>query len=266
MNSSLLLHWYIENLSIRNNPRASTLPIGTWQPSLSDFPPLTYPFQNKTMKFLVTDKVHNQHPQFQERMIVAVHCLKIPSSCFHIRQQHSEELFGLSDVDQWKATVQKYAFQLCVHGGGLDPSTKAWETMMLGTIPIIEHSSLDDAYEQLPVAYVQNMTEFVRLKSEKEQQQMMQHWSEKLRPYYTPGTRENALFKGRLQIFHWFRQMLRPFLLQQKVSTQKAQSAQFSEKQLRYDFGYLRGLPPSILWQFWERYSHPIQTSILAVV
>ena len=33
----------------------------------------------------------------------------------------------------------------------LDPSPKAWEAIIAGTIPIIEHSTLDDAYSQLPV-------------------------------------------------------------------------------------------------------------------
>ena len=32
-----------------------------------------------------------------------------------------------------------------------DPSPKAWEALLVGTIPVIEHSTLDDAYSQLPV-------------------------------------------------------------------------------------------------------------------
>ena len=52
--------------------------------------------------------------------------------------------------------ITSVPFVLCVHGGGLDPSPKAWEAIMLGTIPIIQHSTLDDAYEQLPVVFVRS--------------------------------------------------------------------------------------------------------------
>ena len=33
----------------------------------------------------------------------------------------------------------------------IDPSPKAWEALLVGTIPVLEHSALDDAYSQLPV-------------------------------------------------------------------------------------------------------------------
>lgn len=33
----------------------------------------------------------------------------------------------------------------------LDPSPKAWETILAGSIPVLEHSALDDAYGELPV-------------------------------------------------------------------------------------------------------------------
>ncbi len=83
------------------------------------------------------------------------------------------------------SAVAQHPFLLCLHGGGADPSPKAWEAVLTGafrnlpsvmrslfnarqflfcsagTIPIIEHSALDDAYSQLPVAFVRNITEFM---------------------------------------------------------------------------------------------------------
>lgn len=35
--------------------------------------------------------------------------------------------------------LRSASFLLCVHGGGLDPSPKAWEALLMGTIPIIQH-------------------------------------------------------------------------------------------------------------------------------
>ena len=37
------------------------------------------------------------------------------------------------------------AFVLCVSGGGIDPAPKAFEALAAGSIPIIQHSSLDSA-------------------------------------------------------------------------------------------------------------------------
>ncbi len=42
----------------------------------------------------------------------------------------------------------------CVHGSGIEPSPKAWEAVLIGCIPIIQHSTLDDAYEKLPVVFI----------------------------------------------------------------------------------------------------------------
>lgn len=52
-----------------------------------------------------------------------------------------------------------FHFIACIHGGGIDPSPKAWEALMVGTIPIIQHSTLDDAYSRLPVMFVHDWSE-----------------------------------------------------------------------------------------------------------
>ena len=55
--------------------------------------------------------------------------------------------------------VVTYPFIACVHGAGIDPSPKAWEALLVGTIPIIQHSTLDNAYERLPVMFVNEWSE-----------------------------------------------------------------------------------------------------------
>ena len=41
-----------------------------------------------------------------------------------------------------------------VDGGGLDPSPKAFEAVLSGSIPIIQHYPGDDAYREFPVVFV----------------------------------------------------------------------------------------------------------------
>ncbi|HAS22668.1 MAG TPA: hypothetical protein DCR51_05905, partial [Idiomarina loihiensis] len=55
--------------------------------------------------------------------------------------------------------IEEHAFVLCVQGGGIDPSPKAWTAIAHGSIPIIASSPLDDAYSQLPVAFVNGWDE-----------------------------------------------------------------------------------------------------------
>ena len=50
--------------------------------------------------------------------------------------------------------IARHAFVLCVSGGGLDPSPKAWVSLLHGAIPIVRSGSLDAAYRELPVAFV----------------------------------------------------------------------------------------------------------------
>jgi hypothetical protein len=54
--------------------------------------------------------------------------------------------------------LHQHAFVLCVAGGGLDPSPKAWLAMLHGTIPVVRSTALDGAYRDLPVAFVPEWT------------------------------------------------------------------------------------------------------------
>jgi hypothetical protein len=66
-------------------------------------------------------------------------------------------------------TLSKYTFTLCVNGGGLDPSPKAFEAIIAGSIPIIKYSSgIYSAYKDLPV-----------VTSEK-----LEKWLHSVRPFY----------------------------------------------------------------------------------
>jgi hypothetical protein len=50
--------------------------------------------------------------------------------------------------------VEAASFVLCVEGGGLDPSPKAWTALLHGAIPILRDTPVAAAYRALPVAVV----------------------------------------------------------------------------------------------------------------
>jgi hypothetical protein len=57
-------------------------------------------------------------------------------------------------TDQFRDKLLTSKFTICVHGGGLDPSPRAWEALLCGSIPIMKHSTLDDAYSRFPIFYI----------------------------------------------------------------------------------------------------------------
>ncbi|MBM1219466.1 hypothetical protein JQU17_04595 [Ponticoccus sp. SC2-23] len=64
----------------------------------------------------------------------------------------------LTEAEFFDATME-HSFVICVEGGGLDPSPKAWQTLLHGRIPIIRRSPATDAYREFPVLFVDDWTE-----------------------------------------------------------------------------------------------------------
>lgn len=54
----------------------------------------------------------------------------------------------------FRKLLASHRFTLCVEGGGLDPSPKAFEALLAGSIPIIRRTTVSEAYENFPVLIV----------------------------------------------------------------------------------------------------------------
>lgn len=57
---------------------------------------------------------------------------------------------------EFRRELRAHPFTLCVEGGGIDPSPKAFEALLQGSIPIIKESPLADAYRHFPVLVVED--------------------------------------------------------------------------------------------------------------
>ena len=99
------------------------------------------PLEKRPVRVLVSDRIRSG-PWYQDRVLAREYCLKVSSS--FCSTKYDKDIPGNSTVGQnghfkfvW--SVQNSQFVLCTHGGGLDPSPKAWESILIGSIPIIEH-------------------------------------------------------------------------------------------------------------------------------
>lgn len=86
-----------------------------------------------------------------------------------------------------------HAFVVSPRGAGLD-CHRTWEALALGTIPIVQRSSIDPVYDRFPVALVQNWHELTP--------KAMARWRDELAPAFT------ADMTQRLTAAHWTSRIL----------------------------------------------------------
>ena len=126
--------------------------------------------------------------QWFTRARVVELCDQLPEFC----QRPSGSMTDGVGHGEFVKLMSSVPFIACAHGGGMDPSPKAWEAIMAGTIPIIQHSTLDDAYAKLPVAFVDNWEQLLRPANHSAMEDLLRGWIKKLQPYYETGSHLRA--------------------------------------------------------------------------
>jgi len=98
---------------------------------------------------------------------------------------------------EYRRLLQEHTFVLCPHGGGFDPSPKAWEALLEGCIPIVRTWAGADGYAGLPVLWVSDWVAsevtVARLRATKER--------------LDPVLRDRGRLLDRLSHEHWVRRI-----------------------------------------------------------
>lgn len=192
INDDRLIHWFAENRD-QDLPKVSTMPVGyvfhdsSSASALVDFPELK--LKNRPLKMLCAHRIR-EGEQWQTRSRVTNLCRE---RLGHLSTIVEEEL----PLEIFKQQIRQHPFVICAHGGGLDPSPKAWTCIANGSIPIIKSSALDDAYSQLPVAFVEDWE--AKYLSEAR----LRDWIGDLGPYFElDQLREQTVY--RLSLDYWW--------------------------------------------------------------
>jgi len=203
-NHRFLLRWYAENHD-ELHPKVSTMPIGLnpkeFHPDTrNDFVPESNMtrLQDRPMKILSIDRIR-KGPQWEDRKDAHTYCTQIEDVCKAVDAALTHAEFA--------QLISSYPFLLCVHGGGIDPSPKAWEAIIAGTIPIIEHSTLDDAYKELPVAFVDSIPSFLQGNSSVINATLL-NWVNTLGKHYECGSVLRNQTLEKLTMKYWFNKVL----------------------------------------------------------
>jgi len=205
-----IIHWFAENLDTVH-PKVSPMPIGMrnggWgfvgdadkevEKLLNLFDRSSVPFSARNITVLSMD-IQREGEQWIDRAKARSAC-KISSFCKVGEMSHLFNQYILSSK-----------FTLMVHGGGLDPCPKAFTAILLGSIPILEHSSVEDAYMQLPIVFVKNAISFLENQNN-DSMKLLEYWSREFAPYYEKGSifRKQTLFK--LTTEYWFKKVRSAF-------------------------------------------------------
>ena len=87
----------------------------------------------------------------------------------------------------------------------MDISPKVFEVIILGAIPIVVHGPLDDAYQQLPVAFVDDAISFLSEQNKTNSMNLMYQWEKTLAPYYYANSvlRNQTLYRCQINIVQY---------------------------------------------------------------
>lgn len=146
LDNPLLVHWFCENLDERCHPRQSPLPLGMVYPHAEADVRIEAPgwggTGQKHPRILCAHRVRDGR-QWEPRRRVT----ELAKSHWRSFVTVLEEPVGETEFE---ALIRNHAFVLCVEGGGLDPSPKAWQTLLNGSIPIMRRTAVSEAYSVFP--------------------------------------------------------------------------------------------------------------------
>jgi hypothetical protein len=169
-------------------------------PDWDGYPKTILPMSERSTLLIVTDKIHDSDAQWDDRRIISKRCIQRPEVCVTLNPNGNA-----IDHVHWVTRVAKHQFIVCGHGGGLDPSPKAWESIKLGTIPIIEENPIIDAYSHLPIAWVKDLKDFMLWPNITT---VLEEWRVNLGPYYEPGSYLRNQTLLRLTGKYWYKQII----------------------------------------------------------
>lgn len=188
-----LISWFAENLD-ELKPKMVPLPTGyvfAGSGAPIDFVEVAnVPLSSRPLKALCAHRVR-EGSQWGARK-------RVSSLCHNEWNSFTTLVQNEVRLETFMTFVREHPFVICVEGGGLDPSPKAWLTLALGSIPIIRRSPTTEAYEKsLPVALVDSWEARALSPS------LMRQWREQLSPWFERDELRRRL-EDRLSISYWW--------------------------------------------------------------
>jgi hypothetical protein len=144
-----LIRWFGQNCDVASHPKFTVIPIG-----LPNYP--KWPKGNPTMFDRILDHLDNNPREkiFNKLYVNIAQTTPGRIEVYSIfKNKPFSELASLKPIEEFLVEIAGYAFILSPFGGGLD-CHRTWETLLVGSIPVVKTSTLDPLYDELPVIIV----------------------------------------------------------------------------------------------------------------
>ena len=191
-NDPRVVHWYAQNIDT-DWPKLTAIPLGYWELGGSSIlrhaienPWSTLPRQ-KPLKVFCANRIR-PGAQWEIRRTVAQRAINEWSDLVDYYDSVSPEDFF--------EVISRYPFVMCVGGGGLDPSPKAWTALLAGCIPIVEWNATTEAYRDLPVIIIDSW------KTLELDAALLHEWLSRCEPHFTDPLLRSKLLE-KLSMGYW---------------------------------------------------------------
>lgn len=195
LNHPLMLRWFVENLDDATVDKMQPLPLGLIDvKQAADWPDVPR-LSERPLRVLCAHRLRDG-PQWEVRRHVSALARGPWKAWTTVLEDDIPEADFLD-------LLQQHAFVICAQGGGIDPSPKAWQSLMYGAVPLYSAPSLRRAYNQLPTIHVPNWTaESITLPR-------LQQWHAWACPRMDERSARRSL-RERLSLDYWWRQIEEP--------------------------------------------------------
>ena len=168
LENKYLLHWYCQNWLAGNHPKVTLMPIGMdyhtmvtsdmWgrrmsvelqEKAIEDIKKLSKPFYEREIKCYINFLSTLGRRKDRKDAVDQID-----------KELVEYEKIGTARVNTWLNQI-KYAFVVSPHGGGMD-CHRTWEALILGCIPIVKRSPLDELYDELPVLIINDWSDITK--------------------------------------------------------------------------------------------------------
>lgn len=168
LSNKCLVRWYVQNAVIKH-PKITSIPIGmdyhtianssnhSWGPhqtpleqenTLIELRTNMKTWTNRILKIYTTCNLFFGSGHGQDRRDALE---QVPKDLLDKEDQR------IPRIDTWKKQME-YVFVLSPHGNGLD-CHRTWEALLLGCIPIVKTSPIDNIFKDLPVLIVESWSD-----------------------------------------------------------------------------------------------------------
>jgi len=212
LNSDKILKIFVENLDM-DHPKLEPFPLGLCFAKLNEFylsilnELVEVDYKKKDIDVLCQ---HNTHPaynndelqwhynQFNDRLIFNEQ-IKNNKLIKYKEPANKNIRVDCPELQEFKDNVLRSDFVICIHGGGIDPCPKVFESILMGAIPIIEKSTVSSCFKlhNLPVVIVDKIDNTIFTEKN------LDKWYDLYESYYSDkNKRRETLYK--LSDMYWW--------------------------------------------------------------